>query len=271
MVSHAPPVVVSLPVLRPDWETLSRPASRRSKPPNLGVCPAPSSLHQFCGATDKPKPAWFWGPNQETTVVILRPKSPNQSCRFWGPNRETHRHQFWGQTGEIIDLGFEAQPGNPCFSSPRARCRPHTASPDLSINQSLSTRPVQSSPVLCTRSLTPTMILIAAHHAAPAACTPRDKQTWFSKETKNNGKTTEMSWILIQTPASQWLITIKPKNWPLGFSASKSKEIDDMVIREQEANTMWEQAEAKLADLEKKTEAIEGKKKDQGLLLETAR
>jgi hypothetical protein len=44
-----------------------------------------------------------------------------------------------------------------------------------------------------------------------------------------------------------------------------------MVIREQEANTMWEQAEAKLADLEKKTEAIEGKKKDQGLLLETAR
>jgi hypothetical protein len=44
-----------------------------------------------------------------------------------------------------------------------------------------------------------------------------------------------------------------------------------MVIREQEANTMWEQAEAKLADLEKKIEAIEGKKKDQGLLLEIAR
>jgi hypothetical protein len=44
-----------------------------------------------------------------------------------------------------------------------------------------------------------------------------------------------------------------------------------MVIREQEANTLREQAEAKLADLEKKTEAIEGEKKDQGLLLETAK
>jgi chromosome segregation ATPase len=53
--------------------------------------------------------------------------------------------------------------------------------------------------------------------------------------------------------------------------ASKSKELDDVVIREQEANTLWEQAEAKLADLEKKIEVVEGEKKDQWLLLETAR
>jgi hypothetical protein len=52
--------------------------------------------------------------------------------------------------------------------------------------------------------------------------------------------------------------------------ASKSKEQDDVVIWEQEANTLWEQAQAKLADLEKKIEAFEGEKKDQGLLLETA-
>jgi hypothetical protein len=53
--------------------------------------------------------------------------------------------------------------------------------------------------------------------------------------------------------------------------ASKSKELDDVVIQEQEANTLREQAEVKLADLEKKIEAVEGEKKDQGLLLETAR
>jgi tryptophan 2,3-dioxygenase len=53
--------------------------------------------------------------------------------------------------------------------------------------------------------------------------------------------------------------------------ASKSKELDDVVIRGQEANTLREQAEAKLADLKKKIEAIEGEKKDQGLLLEMAR
>jgi hypothetical protein len=52
---------------------------------------------------------------------------------------------------------------------------------------------------------------------------------------------------------------------------SKSKELDDVVIWEHEANTLREQAEAKLADLEKKIEAVEGEKKDQGLLLETAR
>jgi hypothetical protein len=45
--------------------------------------------------------------------------------------------------------------------------------------------------------------------------------------------------------------------------ASKAKELDDMVIRVQEANIMWEQVEAKLADLEKKIKAVEGEKKDQ--------
>jgi hypothetical protein len=50
----------------------------------------------------------------------------------------------------------------------------------------------------------------------------------------------------------------------------KSKELDDVVIREQEANTLREQAEGKLADLEKKIETVEGEKRDKGLLLETA-
>jgi hypothetical protein len=53
--------------------------------------------------------------------------------------------------------------------------------------------------------------------------------------------------------------------------ASMSKELDDVVIWDQEANTLWEQVEAKLANLEKKIKAVEGEKKDQGLLLETAR
>jgi hypothetical protein len=42
--------------------------------------------------------------------MILRPKSPNRSCRFWGPNRETHRHRFWDQTGINHPNGFEAKP-----------------------------------------------------------------------------------------------------------------------------------------------------------------
>jgi chromosome segregation ATPase len=53
--------------------------------------------------------------------------------------------------------------------------------------------------------------------------------------------------------------------------ACKSKELDDVVIREQEANALWEQAEAKLAEVEKKPAAVGGEKKDQGLLLESTR
>jgi hypothetical protein len=38
--------------------------------------------------------------------------------------------------------------------------------------------------ILCTRSPTPAMILVAAHDAAPVSCTPRVKQVRFSTWTK---------------------------------------------------------------------------------------
>jgi hypothetical protein len=248
MVPRAPPVVAPPLVFRPDWKTLARLASTPSKPLDLDVCPALTSLRRFCGATDKPKPAWFWDPNQETVAVILRPKSPNQSCRFWDPNRETLHHLgfeaqprnrppilrsnwekpsrwFWGtnhQTraagfevkpletvatsfeakpvktvlvvlrsnhSQTVDLGFEAQPRNLCSKSPRARCRPHTVPPGLSTTRPPSTRPVRPSPVLYTRSSTPATVLVAARHASPATCTPRDKQTRLCKWNKGKRKT----------------------------------------------------------------------------------
>jgi hypothetical protein len=52
--------------------------------------------------------------------------------------------------------------------------------------------------------------------------------------------------------------------------ASKSKELDDMVIQEQKANTLRERAEEKLADAKKKVAAAKVEKKEQGLLLELA-
>jgi hypothetical protein len=81
-----------------------------------------------------------------------------------------------------IDHGFEAQPRNPRSSSPCARCGPHTAPPILSTARPRSTQLVRPSPVLCTRSPTPTTVLVAARHATPTTCTPRDKQTRFSNE-----------------------------------------------------------------------------------------
>jgi hypothetical protein len=97
-------------ILRPDWKTLAWLASRWSKPPDLDACPAPSSSScRFYGATDKLYPAWFWEPNQEIIVVILRHKSPNRSCQFWGPKWKTCSHQFWGQTGRNCQPWFWSQ------------------------------------------------------------------------------------------------------------------------------------------------------------------
>jgi hypothetical protein len=85
---------------------------------------------------------------------------------------------------QTVDLSFKAQPRNLCSSSPRAQCKPHMAPPDLSIARPPSTRPVQPSPVLCTKYPTPATILVVVRHVAPATYTPRDKQTRFSNKTK---------------------------------------------------------------------------------------
>jgi hypothetical protein len=219
-----------------------------------------TSSHRFCAVTDKPKPACFLCPNQETVVMILRPKSPNRSCWVWGTKQKTlyhlgfeaqlrnRHHWFWGQTEETvttgfeikpektvlvvlrpnhsqtIDPGFEAQPRNSRSLSLRACCTPHMAPPDLSIARPPSTRPVRPCSVISTRSPTPTTILVIARHVASATCTLRDKQTRFFKRTKDKVKITEQSQIGIQTSPSQWLIIIKTRNWSIDFSMVTTRD-----------------------------------------------
>jgi hypothetical protein len=126
----------------------------------LSVHGCGSGRHRSCGCW------WLW----------VGPQRAGRGKAF-SPNRETLHH-----------LGFEAQPRNPCSKSPCARCRPHMVPPDLSTARPPSTQPVRPSPVLCTRSPTPTTVLVAACHAAPTTCTPRDKQTRFSKRNKGKRK-----------------------------------------------------------------------------------
>jgi hypothetical protein len=111
------------------------------------------------------------------------------STGFESKPAKTVRVDLWPNHSQTVDLGFAAQPRNPCSSSPRAWCRPHMAPPDHSIARPPSTRPVRPSPLLCTWSPTPVMILVAARHAIPATYTPRDKQTRFSKWNKGKRKT----------------------------------------------------------------------------------
>jgi hypothetical protein len=128
-----------------------------------GLCQRTCSCRKTVAASFETKPP-------ETVTTDFEAKLAKTVRVVLGPNHS-----------QTIDLGFEAQPRNLRSSSPRARCRPHTTPPDLSIAWPPSTRPVRPSPVLCTRSHTPAMILVAARHVAPATCTPQDKQTRFSK------------------------------------------------------------------------------------------
>jgi hypothetical protein len=126
----------------------------------------------------------------ETVTTDFEAKSAKTiTAGFEAKPAKTVRVVLRPNHSQTVDLGFKAQPRNPRSSSPHARCRPHTVPLDLSIARPPSTQPVQPSPILCTRSHTPAMILVAARHAAPATCTPRDKQTRFSKRNKNKRKT----------------------------------------------------------------------------------
>jgi hypothetical protein len=121
------------------------------RPPSIGVVVQPTN-----------RTSLVWCPNQEIVAVILRPKSLNHICQFWGPNRKTQAISFeakpektipaalrpnhWQTVSVVlrlnhwqtIDIGFEAQPRNLRFSSPRAQCRLHAVSPDLPVTEYLT-------------------------------------------------------------------------------------------------------------------------------------
>jgi hypothetical protein len=146
--------------------------------------PAPSSsFRRFCGTTEKPKPAWFWGPNQGTVPVILRPKSANHSCWFWGPNWETWSQQFWSQTRRNHQAWFWGQTKKPTLLV--SLCTMQTAhSITWPLDRLVTEYPTCAwpPPVLCTRSPTPATILVVAHHVTPVTCTSRGKQRSFSTQ-----------------------------------------------------------------------------------------
>jgi hypothetical protein len=191
-------------------------------------------------------------------LPVLRAKPGNPSHRFWGQTEKTVATGFEAKPektarvvlmsnhSQTVDLSFETQPRNLHSSSPRARCRPYTASPDILIVRPLSMWPVRPSAVLCTRSPTPATILAAARHAVPNTCTPRDKKTWFSKRNRDKGKTQNFL-DSNSNLASQWLITIKSRNWSLCFSISPL--MSPLTIKTQslkfKSKTLWSTARRK--------------------------
>jgi hypothetical protein len=108
----------------------------------------------------------FEAKSVNTIRVILRPN--HSQTVIIGLETQTDKKPSQWFCGQTIDLDFEAQPRNPWSSSPCAWCRMCTTPPDLSIARPPGTRLMRPSPILCTRSPTPAMILVVAHHTAPA-------------------------------------------------------------------------------------------------------
>jgi hypothetical protein len=171
MVSRAPPVVAHPSVFRPDWETLARLASTPSKLLDLDACPARTSLCQFYGATDKSKPTWFWGSNQETVVVILMPKSPNKSCQFLGPNWKTLHH-----------LGFDAQPRNP-----PPVLRPNREKPSPSVLRSNWRKPSEWFWGQTTHKPSTLVLILNQETHAPSLHVPGANRTWHHPTSRPSG------------------------------------------------------------------------------------
>jgi hypothetical protein len=90
-------------------------------------------------------------------LPALRSKPRNPSEWFWGQTTRTVATGFKAKPGETIKLGFEAEPRNPRSSSPYARCRPYTVSPDLLIIWPPSIQPVLDHP----RSSASTLLLLS--------------------------------------------------------------------------------------------------------------
>jgi hypothetical protein len=109
MMPRAPPVVATSPILRQNWETLTRLASRRSKPPNVDACPhtffirssvlrrKPTNLLPlgFEAQTKKPLND-FKAQITKPPVLVLRTKPRNHFSGFEAKPLTNRRHRFWG-------------------------------------------------------------------------------------------------------------------------------------------------------------------------------
>jgi hypothetical protein len=169
MMPPPPSTITPLPVLRQNWKTLARLASRWSKPLDVDVCShtvfirwsvlrrKPINLLPLGFEAQTKKPSWwFCGPNHQIVATGFEAKPGNPNEWFWGQTTTTIATGFEAKPGETVDLGFEAELKNPLSLSPCARCRPHIASLDLSIVQPPSTQPVLVHP----RSSAPSLLLL---------------------------------------------------------------------------------------------------------------
>jgi hypothetical protein len=181
-------------------------------------------------------PSVLWHNQQTIAHLVLRPKPRNRRGDFVGqitkpqlpvlkPNPGNPSEWFWGQTarivatgfevkqGETIDLGFDAEPRNVRASSTCGWCRPHIASPDLSIVRPQSTWLVLDHP----RSSAPSLLLLPRFSSLPAMphLSPTHHETIkhvFPHETYNRVEPTKFLRFKIKPRHVHYSSQIKPRH-----------------------------------------------------------
>jgi hypothetical protein len=117
MMPRVPPTVAPSPVLRQNWETLARLASRWSKPPDFDACPHTvficSSILR-CKPTNllplvlRLKPRKHHGDFEaqitKPSTLVLRLKLRNYRSGFVAKILTNSSHWFWGQTKKHVLL-----------------------------------------------------------------------------------------------------------------------------------------------------------------------
>jgi hypothetical protein len=154
-------------------------------------------------------------------LLVLRPKSENTSKWFWGQTTRTVATYFEAKPRETVNLGFEAKPRNPHFLTPCAQCRPHTASPDLSIVRPPNTRHVLDHPQSSTPSLLllpQSSLLLTVPHLSPTH--HETSKCVSSHETDSREEPLKFPRFKLKPRQVNYSSQIKPRYWQLGFSIS---------------------------------------------------
>jgi hypothetical protein len=185
-------------------------------------------------------PLVLWPNRQTEACLVLRPKPRNHRGDFEAqitipelpvlrPNSRNRRPWFWGSTKKSSLLISMCT-----VQTTHSITRP----PDRPATEYLIC--AWPSPVLCTRSPTPTMILVAACHVAPVTYTPQDKETRFFTWTKIKGN-------------SHWNVPDSNSNLDMSMTHHISNQGTDHLVSQSSPWWVHWQQKAQSLNLESKT------------------
>jgi hypothetical protein len=198
-------------------------AQPRNPPPVLRPNRKKTVATSFEAKLEKTVATGFEAKPAKTVATSFEAKLEKTVATGFEANQRKPSEWFWGQTthkplSSVLRLNQETCPPHlHVHGADHTWCHPTSRSPGNRVPD-LCDHPRSSAPglLLLPRSSS----LHAMPHLPPAHHETRKRDSPNETKIKEKQNKTKLSWIRIQTSPSQWLITIKARNWPLGFSIS---------------------------------------------------